>query len=165
MANFVKRNLIQVIVLNICTIGIYSIYWSVVTKRELNQAGGKIPNAFLMIVPFFNLYFWYRYAQNYVRIAKKSNEDRELWVYFLVCYLPTIANVVGLTKFIAGELSGLIMLLSGFSLNLPKISNLMATKQFSLVFVIVVLINLTVALLVSGVKLAILQEGYNEYQN
>lgn len=162
MASFVKRSLMQVVLLNICTIGIYSIYWSVVTKRELNQAGGKVPNALLIIIPLFNLYFWYRYAQSYVRLVKKNNEEREFWLYFLVCCLPTIASVVGLTRFIAGELSGLIMLFSGFSFTVPTLNSLIMTKQFSLLFVLVFLINLLVALAISGAKLSILQEGYNE---
>lgn len=166
MTNFLKRNLSQIILLNICTIGTYSIYWSVITKREINQAGGKVPNAFLMIIPLINIYFWYRYAQNYVSLVKKNNEERELWVYFLICYLPTIANVVGITKFIAGELSGVITLLTGLNLSLPTISNLAMHKQFfSLAFIIVFMINLITALLISSAKLVILQEGFNDSQN
>ena len=163
MASFVKRSLTQVILLNICTIGIYSIYWAVITKRELNQAGGKVPNAFLVIIPLFNLYFWYRYAQGYVRLVKKNNEEREFWLYFLVCCLPTVASVVGLTRFVAGELSALTMLLNGFSFTVPTLNNLIMIRNFS-IFTIVVLINLLTALAISSAKLTILQEGYNEPQ-
>lgn len=50
-----KRSPIGVFVLSLVTLGIYSIYWLVKTKGELNQRGASIPTAWLIIVPFVNI--------------------------------------------------------------------------------------------------------------
>lgn len=92
MASFTKRDLLQTILLTIVTLGLYSIYWGVITKRELNRAGGNVPNAFLMVVPFVNLYFWYRYAQAYTKIVMHDNDSSEVNLNFLVAILPQISR-------------------------------------------------------------------------
>lgn len=38
-----KRSLIKIYLLGIVTLGIYFIYWMVMTKRELNELGAEIP--------------------------------------------------------------------------------------------------------------------------
>lgn len=63
--NFTRRSLFKMFVLMILTLGIYVIYWLVVTKRELNTAGAHIPTAWLIIIPFVNLYFLYKFAQGF----------------------------------------------------------------------------------------------------
>lgn len=95
MINFTKRSIIEVILLSVVTFGIYGIYWAVVTKRELVLAGGNIPNAFLILIPFANFYFWYRYAQSYVGIVRKSQNETDVIVYFLIIAIPFL-HLVGM---------------------------------------------------------------------
>ena len=97
--NFVKRSMWEVGLLTIFTFGLYAIYWSVVTKRELNRAGATIPHAILMFVPFANYYFWYRYAQSYVTIVKKSDNNTDVIVYFLLAIFPMLLCVYNINGF------------------------------------------------------------------
>ncbi len=94
MTVFEKRGLVEVALLTLFTFGIYYVYWGVVTKRELKQAGGDIPSAFLIIIPFANLYFWYKYAKSYVQIVRRSNNDMDVLVYFLLTLFPLLCPVV-----------------------------------------------------------------------
>lgn len=56
-----QRNLVSMFFLTFITFGIYSIYWFVSTKGELNQKGAQIPTAWLLIVPLVNLWWMYKY--------------------------------------------------------------------------------------------------------
>lgn len=46
-----NRNIFLVYLFSIITFGIYSIYWLVSTKNEMNSLGAKIPTALLLIIP------------------------------------------------------------------------------------------------------------------
>lgn len=94
MVSFQKRGLVEVVLLCLFTFGIYQLYWNVVTKRELNKAGAQIPNAFLMIIPLVNFYFWYCYAKSYVELVRKSQNDTDVIVYFLVACMPLFRTVL-----------------------------------------------------------------------
>ncbi len=59
----IKRSPIAVLLLPLVTFGIYSIYWQVKTKTELNTRGAKIPTAWLLIVPFVNIYWLWKYSE------------------------------------------------------------------------------------------------------
>ena len=59
-----KRNPWAVALLSLVTLGIYGIVWYVKTKGELVERGGEVPTAWLIIVPFANIYWLYKY---YVR--------------------------------------------------------------------------------------------------
>jgi len=95
MAQFTRRDLLEVFLFTIITFGLYSIYWAVMTKRELNRAGAIIPSAILIIIPFINLYFWYRYVQAYVKIVRKSYQEMDVLVYLLIMILPGI-HLIGM---------------------------------------------------------------------
>lgn len=59
-----KRSPIAVFLLAIPTIGIYSWYWAIKTKTELNQRGGQIPTAWIWLIPIVGSLFWYwKYAE------------------------------------------------------------------------------------------------------
>lgn len=94
MIFFEKRGLVEVALLTLFTFGIYYVYWSVVTGRELRRAGGNVPNAFLIIIPFASFYFWYMYAKSYVQIVRNSNDDMDVLVYFLLTLFPLLCPIV-----------------------------------------------------------------------
>ncbi len=58
-----QRNPIAVVLLSFITLGIYSIYWYVVTKGEMNQKGATIPTAWLIIIPFVNIWWMWKYSE------------------------------------------------------------------------------------------------------
>ncbi|WP_202320729.1 DUF4234 domain-containing protein [Archaeoglobus neptunius] len=82
-----KRSLIKVYLLGIVTLGIYFIYWTVATKRELNSLGADIPTCWLMIIPIANIYWLYRYAKGFAEVLKNGESPL---LYFLVFWLVSI---------------------------------------------------------------------------
>jgi hypothetical protein len=57
------RNPFAVFILPLITFGIYTIVWYVKTKNEMNAKGAQIPTAWLMIVPFVNIWWVYKYCE------------------------------------------------------------------------------------------------------
>ncbi len=82
-----KRSLIKIYLLGIVTLGIYFIYWMVMTKRELNELGAEIPTCWLLIIPVANIYWIYRYAEGFVKVLKPGDSPV---LYFLVFWLISI---------------------------------------------------------------------------
>jgi hypothetical protein len=69
-----KRNVAAVIILPLVTFGIYMLYWFVQTKQELNQRGAGVPTAWLLIIPFVNLYWLWKYFEGAEQVTgEKSN--------------------------------------------------------------------------------------------
>jgi uncharacterized membrane protein YozB (DUF420 family) len=67
-----ERNPIVVVLLTIVTIGIYGIVWLVTTKGEMNARGAQIPTAWLLIIPFVNIYWLWKYAQGVEEVTSKG---------------------------------------------------------------------------------------------
>lgn len=64
-----SRNPLAVLVLSFITFGIYSLYWQVSTKVEMNRLGAKIPTAWLIIIPFVNIYWLWKYSEGVEQIT------------------------------------------------------------------------------------------------
>jgi hypothetical protein len=79
-----QRNPALVLLLWIVTLGIYGIYWIVVTKHEMCEKGAKIPPAWLVVIPIINLYFLYKYCKGISQLAMK---DEYPWLWFLLWLL------------------------------------------------------------------------------
>ena len=58
-----NRNPIAVALLPFVTFGIYGLVWSVKTKNEMNVLGAQIPTAWLLIVPFVNIWWLWKYSE------------------------------------------------------------------------------------------------------
>lgn len=59
-----NRSPIAVALLPFVTFGIYSIYWAVKTKGEMNNLGApKIPTAWLIIIPLVNYWWYWKYSE------------------------------------------------------------------------------------------------------
>ena len=63
-----QRNLLTMAFLLLITLGFYFFYWLYKTKEEINDLGGTIPTLWFVIIPFINIYFFYRYAQDFHKI-------------------------------------------------------------------------------------------------
>ena len=86
-----KRNPFVVALLSLVTLGIYTIVWYVKTKGELVERGGEIPTAWLMIVPFANIYWLYQYF----RAAEKVTAGRVKGLaFFMIIMISTVIDSV-----------------------------------------------------------------------
>ncbi len=64
-----NRNPIAVVLLSFITLGIYSIYWEVSTKGEMNKLGAEIPTAWLILVPFVNIWWLWKYSEGVEKVT------------------------------------------------------------------------------------------------
>lgn len=72
------RDLAIMAIFTILTIGIYFIYWSIKTKNDLKRMGADIPTGLLVVIPFANIYFWYKYSHGYLTHIKKIDPDNNI---------------------------------------------------------------------------------------
>jgi hypothetical protein len=82
-----KRSPIAVFFLSIITFGIYAIVWVVKTKGEMNRLGANIPSAWLLIIPFVNIWWMWQYAGG---VEKITNKALSQVVTFLLVWLLSI---------------------------------------------------------------------------
>lgn len=79
-----KRNIVIVVLLSLITLGIYSIYWEVVTKKEMVSQGADIPTAWLIIIPFVNIYWLYKYCMGVEKVSSGKMSGILLFVLFIL---------------------------------------------------------------------------------
>lgn len=58
-----KQNPLSVFLLTFITFGIYGIVWMARTRGEMVRKGADIPTTFLIIVPFVNIYYLWKWSQ------------------------------------------------------------------------------------------------------
>ena len=78
------RDPIMVILLSIITFGIYSLFWFVTTKNQMNAKGAQIPTAWLLIVPFVNIWWHWKFCEG---VELVTNKGMGTAVAFLLIYL------------------------------------------------------------------------------
>ena len=80
-----RRNPFAVFVFSIITLGIYSIVWYVSTKGEMNKKGASIPSAWLLILPFVDIYWIWKFSQgvNHVTGGRSSAGAAFLLLFLL----------------------------------------------------------------------------------
>ena len=81
------RNPIMVAVLSILTLGIYAIVWFVKTKGEMNAKGAEIPTAWLLIIPFVNIWWLWKYSQG---VEKVTDGQLSTVLAFVVLWILSI---------------------------------------------------------------------------
>lgn len=65
-----NRNPVVVLLLTLITCGLYYLYWLVATKQEMTRLGAAIPTAWLIIIPFVNLWWLWRWATGVELVTK-----------------------------------------------------------------------------------------------
>jgi hypothetical protein len=78
------RNIVVMVLLTLVTFGIYSIYWQVSTKIEMNKLGAKIPTAWLMIIPIVNIWWLYKYSEG---VEQVTNNNLSTVMSFVLLFL------------------------------------------------------------------------------
>ena len=66
------RNPIMVIFLSLITLGIYTLVWDVRTKNEMNTKGAQIPTAWLLIIPFVNYFWLWKFSEGVEVVTSKK---------------------------------------------------------------------------------------------
>lgn len=67
-----NRSPVAVLLLPFVTFGIYSLYWQIVTKIEMNEKGANIPTAWLIIVPIVNIWWLWKYCEGVEQITNSK---------------------------------------------------------------------------------------------
>jgi len=86
-----RRNPFAVLLFSIITLGIYSIVWLVKTKGEMIRSGAKIPTAWLLIVPFVNIYWLWRYSVGVEMVTRRKTVAP---IAFLLLFLLSLIGVM-----------------------------------------------------------------------
>ena len=81
----IKRSPAAVVIFSILTCFIYAVVWFVKTKNEMNRMGAWIPTAWLLVVPFANLYWLWQWAAGVQRVTggKQSQGNVFLLIWLL----------------------------------------------------------------------------------
>ncbi|MFC1999734.1 DUF4234 domain-containing protein [Chloroflexota bacterium] len=79
-----NRSPIMVFILSFITFGIYGIYWMVVTKNEMKARGADIPTAWLIIVPFVNIWWEWKFS---VGVEKVTNKGMTAPIAFILLWI------------------------------------------------------------------------------
>lgn len=79
-----NRSPIAVLLLPFVTLGIYSLYWLVVTKDEMNKLGANIPTAWLLIVPLVNIWWYWKYCEGVERVTNGKLNGVLTFILFLL---------------------------------------------------------------------------------
>ena len=87
-----QRSPIAVFLLPFVTFGIYSLVWQVKTKNEMNQQGAIIPTAWLLIVPFVNLYWLWKYSEGVEKVTNGAISG--VLAFVLQALLGTIGEAI-----------------------------------------------------------------------
>ena len=66
------RNPIMCIFLSLITFGIYGLVWSVRTKNEMNAKGAQTPTAWLLIIPFVNYFWLWKFSEGIEVVTSKK---------------------------------------------------------------------------------------------
>ncbi|MEA3329616.1 MAG: DUF4234 domain-containing protein [Nanoarchaeota archaeon] len=82
------RNIFLVYLFGFITLGIYSIYWMVSTKNEINSLGAQIPTGWLVIIPIANIFWLYKYCEGFSMYVKK--DDKTLLWFLLYIFIGII---------------------------------------------------------------------------
>lgn len=88
-----QRSPIAVFLLGFITCGLYSWYWAVKTKGEMNKLGESIPTAWIWLIPFIGVIWWYwKYSEG---VGHVTNEKLNGVLAFILLYmLHTIGQAI-----------------------------------------------------------------------
>ena len=81
-----RRSPIAVFLLSVVTGGIYSWYWQVKTKGELNRSGADhIPTAWIWLIPCVGTIWWlWKYAKGFEQVTGKYSAALAFVLLFLL---------------------------------------------------------------------------------
>lgn len=78
--------------LTIITFGIYGLVWMVKTKGEMVALGADIPSSWLLIVPFANIFYLWKWAGGVEHVTRGAQS--QALVFILVWLLSVIGMAI-----------------------------------------------------------------------
>ena len=69
----VERSIPMMVLWTFLTFGIYQFFWLYSTKEEMNERGADIPTMWLIIVPFANIYWFWRYSEGIPLVTEQQD--------------------------------------------------------------------------------------------
>jgi len=88
-----NRSPIEVFLLSMVTGGIYSWYWLVKTKTEMNNMGEKIPTAWIWLIPCVGTIWWmWKYSEGVEHVT--HNKVSGVLAFILLFCLGTIGEAI-----------------------------------------------------------------------
>lgn len=78
-----NRSILKMILLTIITFGLYFIYWSYSTTKEMRKLGGDIPFFLLFFIPFVNIWWVWKYSK---AVEKVTGEKLSAILSFILLY-------------------------------------------------------------------------------
>ncbi len=85
-----KRSPIGVFFL--CFIPFYAIYWIVSTGREMRAKGADLPTAWLLIIPFVNIWWLYKYSAAVEHVT--NGKSSTILTFILIWLLGSIGYAI-----------------------------------------------------------------------
>ncbi|MEO8863144.1 MAG: DUF4234 domain-containing protein [Candidatus Saccharimonadales bacterium] len=80
-----NRSPAAVLVFSVLTLGIYSWYWAIKTKTEMNSKGNAIPTAWIWLIPIVgSVWWWWKYCE---AVENVSQGKMTGVIAFLLAYL------------------------------------------------------------------------------
>lgn len=86
------RSPVAVLLLPFVTFGIYSLYWLVSTKTEMNKRGANIPTAWLIIVPIVSIWWVWKYSEGVEQVT--GGKMSGILAFILLFLLSIIGPVI-----------------------------------------------------------------------
>jgi hypothetical protein len=88
-----QRNPIAVFLLPFVTFGIYSWYWCVKTKGEMNKLGENIPTAWVWLIPIVGTLWWlWKYSEGVEHVSKGKTSG--VLTFVLLLLLGSIGQAI-----------------------------------------------------------------------
>jgi len=87
-----QRSPVAVALLPFVTFGIYSIYWTVKTKIEMNENGQTIPTAWLILIPLVNIWWYWKYSEGVGNITNEKISG--VLAFILLMLLGSIGQAI-----------------------------------------------------------------------
>lgn len=85
-----KRSVIGVLILSFITFGIYHLYWYIKTKDEMVELGAEIPTGWLLIIPFANIYWVWKWCVGVEHVSRgKMSAPVALLLMLLLHFIGT----------------------------------------------------------------------------
>ena len=67
-----QKNPVVVLVLTFVTLGIYGIIWIARTRGEMVARGAQIPTTWLIIIPFVNLFYYWKWSKGVEHVVRRE---------------------------------------------------------------------------------------------
>jgi hypothetical protein len=88
-----KRSPVFVFLVGFVTIFVYSWYWLVKTKGEMNALGQKVPTAFIWLIPVVGTIWWmWKYSEAVENVTNK--EISKVLAFVVIYLLGPIGNAI-----------------------------------------------------------------------